>query len=210
MQMKDLKTIVAENIINTKSIKEIDELQSQGKIPEELIGYIKHLIYLKNQSKQLLIAVEQSNLSAVKDLLKIKDININIQDKEGQTPLMLAIKRNHQPIIIELINHGADLNIQDKDGKTALMLAIMDINQSMAIKLMDGSADLNIRDKNGKTALMFAISKGDANMTHKLIDRHVDLNIKDANGATPLMIARSERNWNIARMLIENGALDMQ
>lgn len=46
--------------------------------------------------------------------------NINAQNHQGQTPLMLACRHDKNADFITLLEHGADVNIKDKSGKTAL------------------------------------------------------------------------------------------
>ena len=50
-------------------------------------------------------------------------VDINHTDKEGNTPLILAIKENNLAFVRLLIDKGANLDIQNKDRNTALMCA---------------------------------------------------------------------------------------
>lgn len=50
-------------------------------------------------------------------------ININAQDTNGETILMLASKYGHIEIVRFLLDRGADTNIMDNQGQTALMKA---------------------------------------------------------------------------------------
>lgn len=62
------------------------------------------------------------NLSVIKFLIG-RGSDLNKQDKEGQTPLMLALINEHTEAIKLLIDSGADINIKNKEEKTVLMLA---------------------------------------------------------------------------------------
>ena len=44
----------------------------------------------------------------------------NFQDKDGKTPLIMAVIKGNKDIVRALVNIGADLNIKDNDNKTAL------------------------------------------------------------------------------------------
>ena len=52
------------------------------------------------------------------------EINVNVQDDKGLTPLMCASANGHLDIVEYLIRErGANLNIKNNEGKTALDLA---------------------------------------------------------------------------------------
>ena len=48
---------------------------------------------------------------------------INLQNSDGGTALMLAASNGHERVVELLLRHGAEINLQNSDGGTALMLA---------------------------------------------------------------------------------------
>ena len=70
----------------------------------------------------LLDATEASNNVAVQCLLDI-GANVNYQDDNGYTALMVAVSINNIGTIHQLLQAGADVHIQAKDGATALIVA---------------------------------------------------------------------------------------
>ena len=70
----------------------------------------------------LLYATISSNNVAVQLLFDI-GANVNYQDDNGSTALMLAVLINNIDITRQLLHAGADLYIQNKGGVTALMVA---------------------------------------------------------------------------------------
>ncbi|KAM9673278.1 photoreceptor ankyrin repeat protein isoform 1-T2 [Trichechus inunguis] len=87
-------------------------------------------------------------------------LDVNQQDKEGDTALMLAVQAGHVPLVSLLLNYyaGLDLERRDQRGLTALMKASMrDRTECVAALLMAG-ADLTAVDPaRGKTALELAV-----------------------------------------------------
>ena len=60
----------------------------------------------------------------------------NIQDSNGNTALMWAIRNFDEPIIKLLLRGGADPNIQNSNGDTALMWAMRYLDPDPIIKLL--------------------------------------------------------------------------
>lgn len=62
--------------------------------------------------------------------------DINFKNKHGETPLMIAAKRNKISISKILIEHGADINIRNKLGKTAKDIAVEN-NKHVIVELLE-------------------------------------------------------------------------
>ena len=73
--------------------------------------------------------------------------NLDIQDKDGSTALMLVIyKGNINTEIVKLLTDGgADLNLQDTDGWTALYAAVYDGNTEIVNLLINKGADKTLK-----------------------------------------------------------------
>ena len=61
-------------------------------------------------------------------LLISKRVNINIQNYQGNTPLMVASKYGHHQIAQILLNNGADVHIENYDKRTAIDFAMDYLN----------------------------------------------------------------------------------
>ena len=149
--------------------------------------------------------------------------DVNVQDRDGRTAMMLAVDRpsygrrkndtelHNTSRVQSLIKGRADLSLQDKIGRNALMIAIKR-NQPIAIlKLLIENmsvSTLNEVNKKGQTALMMAASNyNEKNAICLLIAAGVDLNVTDTElGYTALMCAIHERNDMAATLLLEKGA----
>ena len=69
-----------------------------------------------NFNSNLHIAVKNNSIKLVKYFLN-KNSNPNELNKDGQTPLHLALKEGNKEIIDLLIKNGADISIKDNEGK---------------------------------------------------------------------------------------------
>ena len=78
----------------------------------------------KSDSRELLETVKsyntRDNYERVTQLIK-KNVNINFQDKDGNTALMFASYNKNLNIVKLLLNNGANPNLQDKNGNTVLI-----------------------------------------------------------------------------------------
>jgi hypothetical protein len=73
-----------------------------------LFNPILFTLIVNNQKKDLIYA------------LKNNKNNINIQDKDGDTPLHIAVFLCNYEIIKILLNNNANINLKDKYGQTAI------------------------------------------------------------------------------------------
>ena len=67
-------------------------------------------------------AVIDNDLPKVKELIA-SGADMNLQNKCGETALILATKEGYFNIVKELVEAGADVNLKDDYGMTALILS---------------------------------------------------------------------------------------
>ena len=72
----------------------------------------------------LMVAAREGKADVVRALLSGNDVNVNITDAQGNTPLIEAARFGHDDVTRVLIERGADLKAKNKEGQTALMLAV--------------------------------------------------------------------------------------
>ncbi|MBQ9578199.1 MAG: ankyrin repeat domain-containing protein [Ottowia sp.] len=81
-------------------------------------------------------------------------------ERNGNTPLILAANHGHTELVRLLVRSGANLNRSNDSGVNALIAAVMSGNQAAAGLLIEQGANLNATDKNGRTALSLAEQSG--------------------------------------------------
>ncbi|KAK2843256.1 hypothetical protein Q7C36_011471 [Tachysurus vachellii] len=64
-----------------------------------------------------------SGNTAVASLLVQAGADINVQDKDGKTPLMLAVVNHHEQLVKLLLDSGADRNVKNEFGSSLLEMA---------------------------------------------------------------------------------------
>eukprot|EP01127_Copromyxa_protea_P011477 TRINITY_DN2883_c0_g1_i1.p1 TRINITY_DN2883_c0_g1~~TRINITY_DN2883_c0_g1_i1.p1 ORF type:complete len:1558 (-),score=280.57 TRINITY_DN2883_c0_g1_i1:34-4707(-) len=78
--------------------------------------------------------------------------DVNVQDKDGKTPLMLAVP--HLQCVAFLVKQkNILLDMVDDEGKTALYHALASLNIKSAKEMILQGSEIHIADKNGKSPL---------------------------------------------------------
>ncbi|KAK6190601.1 hypothetical protein SNE40_002431 [Patella caerulea] len=138
------------------------------------------------------------------------DVNMNVQDAEGKTPVHIAIENQHAVIISLLLAHPMiDLTIRDKTGQTPFSVAMATKNNKAAQAILNReptAAEQN--DNRGRNFLHLAIQKCDIESVLFLIAVHANVNsrVQDSNQLTPLHLAVMAGSEIIVRNLLLAGA----
>ena len=129
---------------NTHVYNLIEEYPELLKIHDESNGYtLIHWLVTKNK-----INVER---------LRALNFDINLPDREGHTPLYLAVKLQRADLIKSLIKLKANVNIPDHEGCTPLHRAVRDRAPEIVSLLCENEADVDLQDNVGKSALHYAV-----------------------------------------------------
>ncbi len=130
----------------------------------------------------------EATIDEVQNEIK-KGVNLNAQNKNGLTVLMIAVANNPNPQVIKLlIKAGANPNVQDRKGVTALMIAAANRNNSKFVKiLIENGANPNTGNNDKATALMFAAGyNANPHVIITLFKEGADINLRNKHGASAL------------------------
>ncbi|KPP66173.1 hypothetical protein Z043_115353 [Scleropages formosus] len=108
----------------------------------------------------LMVAAYKGFVEIVSGLHSCPYLDINHQDNDGNTALMIAAQAGHITILNYILNYyaGADMEIRDTRGFTALMKAAMQGRSECVVALIMAGADLNAVDaQRGKCAREWAL-----------------------------------------------------
>ena len=101
----------------------------------------------------LLLAIQSESPKSAMVLAKHPQTQVNSQNSQGETPLMLAAINNQLDLAKVLIQRGADVN---KPGWTPLHYAATRGHREMMRLLLDNEAYIDSESANGTTPLMMA------------------------------------------------------
>ena len=121
------------------------------------------------------------------------DFDVNVKDKNGHTPLMLAIQNANRALVETLLGYQkVDVNTKDKAGRTPLMHALQaqDPSEAVVRSLLDRpDIDLVARSGDGCTALSLALTTSCSKVFLEMILSRcgVEVHTRDNLGFTPLI-----------------------
>ncbi|MBT4791286.1 MAG: hypothetical protein HON90_06925 [Halobacteriovoraceae bacterium] len=120
------------NLVNTELKKSvhIDYHFTNGETPltmaiqkakPQIITTIINKVLAPNLKNKMGVAplhllVKTNNFSNLKTIIRLKSIDIDIHDKDGNSPLALAVDYKNQNMAIKLLTYGADFNIKIQKG----------------------------------------------------------------------------------------------
>jgi len=148
-----------------------------------------------------------------KDALKAKSFMdkpgstiVNSRDIDnGETALLIAIKRRDPPWMGFLLQNGADPNLRDGDGNPPIVVAAM-TGFSDGVRLMlAGKARVDEANSRGETALIKAIHARDAGSAQLLLDAGSDPDRPDnlTGMSARDYAARDVRGGTLAKIMAE-------
>ena len=176
--------------------------------PEQRLDFLKQNIDNTTQEERsilLIIVAEYSTMfsSEFIPIIISKGVNINAQNNNGETALMLAAlstsDMSTEDTVRQLLAAGADPNIKDISGKTALIHAsrsciepLKSCTLNTLIILLKAGADPNIQDNNEYTALMHILhtirehTEHNTNVLSTLLEYGADPNVQTSAGSSAL------------------------
>lgn len=129
---------------------------------------------------------------------------VDIQDKEGFSPLHWASWEENQLTIEILVERGgANVNMQTNRGYTPLHLAILQGSEDLVQFFVQNGAWVNIPDIDEQTPLHMATATGNVQLVELLLDRGAYINSVDDFGESCLHYAVRDHQMEIAKVLLD-------
>lgn len=146
-------------------------------------------------------------MNKVISLLIQFNVDVNMGDFEGCTPLHHAVNEPHLFNAETLISAGALVNARDYRGWIPLQYVFHSDNTDMAQLLLKYKADINALDMDGRSMLSTAVEVGNEEMVQFLLtDPQVLVNLADKNNVTPLHLAAAFGRVDLTATLIQASA----
>ena len=157
-----------------------------------------------DNEKALFTAIEQGDATKVKELLN-KEVNPNVTDKDGNTPLTLAIVKGQYTGIVPVLREaGAKLNPQSPMAETIFATAPKAGSarglEVMQFGLAEGINPNTAKDENGNTALINAVKANNTDLIDFLLEAGADINQRGGELNSPaIFYATFSRDFLISK-----------
>lgn len=199
----------------TRVLEEKADRNDHEKVVELLVSEMPGDLDINTTNDQefdrtaLMLAARGGNLKIVKTLIAHHDIDLDLQDRNGMTALILAVRERHRAIVEILLNAGASVNMMDSHaGRTPLRYAAERDFPELVSLLMEYGADPNLKDHQGRTAACHAVNRNCQSALEKMIENSIDLDCVDEDGYTLLHGTARYGCCGIARLLFEKARVD--
>lgn len=129
------------------------------------------------------------------------EINVNIKDYLGKTPLHVAASRGNVKTILTLIRNGARIDAYDDEGNSPLMEALRGKHENVVRLLIKKGAMVT----DGGHVLCKAVESDDIEYVEWLLKLNsgIDANTKDKDGKMPLYLAEARGNVEMVKLLMD-------
>ncbi len=146
-----------------------------------------------------------SNYNIQDNTLKL-NLNLNIKNRDGLTPLYIASQNGYLEIVRELIQQGANVDLCGVENATPLIVASFSGHLEIVQELLQHQANVNCKTNSGYTALHEACLFGNLSVVQELLKHNPDVNAMLNDGTTPLFLACQNGHADVAQVLLQYGA----
>lgn len=144
---------------------------------------------------------------SIVSFLLSKGADVNVENLDGNTPLVMAVKGRHLDTIRILVDSGADINKMNAMGTTAIHHAAAMGYVDCLFLLQELKANTVFNRIPVGTLLHWATHSGDLKTVGTVMYRmNVPVDAEDAHGGTPLMVAIHMNKLKVVAFLLEHGA----
>lgn len=131
--------------------------------------------------------------------------NVNARNKEGVTPLEIAVQKNNVNLANYLTLNGANIHTQDTKGNSPLSLALNSTPQML--EAVVHSSNSCTQDSDGNTPLHIALlTDVPLSKIQYIISLTKDVNIRNKDGNSPLFITVLKNRQKVGEMLLAKNA----
>ncbi|XP_067311391.1 fibronectin type 3 and ankyrin repeat domains protein 1-like [Pseudorasbora parva] len=158
--------------------------------------------------KNLHQALNREDEEELTTVLQSGTVDVDVLDKMGFTPLMVAAQKGFTSLADILVKHGADINKRDNTGKNSLMQACYAGHLDTVKYLHNCGSTWQCRDMAGCTPLHWAVDGGHLSVITYMIQDGCEVDVTDKVSLwTPLMrVSAISGNAAVASTLLQAGA----
>ena len=160
-----------------------------------LDGDVPLSIAIKNKEERI----------ALKLLEETDDVSLDVKDRRGDTPLLLASSYGMLPLVNSILQRFSLASLSsNKAGTNSLMAALMNEHIDIAERLCSAPINVNSVDGKGWSALSRAAAAGFTSVVESLLDLGADAALKNKENKSPLLLAMYGQKEDAALAILES------
>ena len=134
--------------------------------------------------------------------------DVNASDRQGRTPLYLAVREAHVTVARVLLDRAADVDRANLKRTTPLYVACLKNHlDAVRLLLLEGGAGVDLATRSGRTPLFAACAKGHVDAARLCLNHGAEVDrALPGGGDTPLAIACKNSHIHAARLCLDRGA----
>jgi ankyrin repeat protein len=140
-------------------------------------------------------------------LLSLPNMNINLEDEQGRTPLLMAAGRGHARVVqLMLEKDTVGIDAQGRHYGNALCLASEAGHEQVVKLLLDKGAEVNAQGGTYGNAFCVASRLGHEQVVKLLLDRGAEVNTQGGPFGNALQAASEAGHEQVVKLLLNKGA----
>lgn len=204
-QHRPSATALTASPLDEPSIHRALLLSIQNKLEDisvELVKRDKLLLFADDKDRSTLWhSADKGLLQTTRELLKNKNINIDLTDKNGYSALARAVNNGFLEISTLLIDRGASIDTLTKAKNNLLMISVRSENPALFKKILGLKINLDAKNNLGDTVLMMATRIGNIEFVKTLIDAGADIKTRNLDDLNAYQIAINSGHDDIAKLI---------
>lgn len=163
-----------------------------------------------DRDRAILEAAARGDVGTLKRLISA-GTSLESANAAGETPLLLAVKNNHLPAAVLLIDAGSNINAQAANKDSPWLLARALGRTDMLRHMIPKGPDFSLRNRFGGNALIPACERAHVETVKLLLTTKIDVNHVNNLGWTCLLEIvilgdGGERHVEVAKLVLAAGA----
>lgn len=150
------------------------------------------------------VGLREGSIKVVSFLLTQRAVRVELHNRQGESPLMIAAIRGHLDLARQLIRRGAEVN---KPGWTPLHYAASRAepdSADMVRLLLEHHAYIDAESPNKSTPLMLAAMYGHSKLVPLLLEEGADPSLRNDQGLTAVDFARRADRDDLAELIAQS------
>ncbi|KAJ6438354.1 ankyrin repeat domain-containing protein 28 [Purpureocillium lavendulum] len=151
-------------------------------------------------------AASSGQSGAVRLLIQTGQVDSGRPNKEGDTALWCALRKNHLSVVEALTDAGVSVEQPCKNNETPLLWAAQEGRAEVIGALLKAGANVCRADKDLQSPLYSAAARGHTDAVKALIENNAKLDQVCDLGRTPLLKAAEGGHSQVVKVLLDAGA----